>query len=184
MPWIAEDVSDKVESALGMGHLTSLYISDLNCKSWVANEFLDLMCSYELPEQGLNKLIFYNFQNQCAPFEEEVMTRLAAMCPNITHLELSAMASLSEAGILSMVTLLRKIVQRDPPITDLNMNVFSSYKDHDEKIGELVVEILLNSNIDSINTLSFYENSTWFYNPSTREERLGCVDLLVELISK
>ena len=55
-PWIAEDVSDKVESAPGMEHLTSLHIEYLNCKSWVANEFLDLMCSYDLPEQGLNKL--------------------------------------------------------------------------------------------------------------------------------
>ena len=44
MPWIAEDVSDKVESTLGMGHLTSLHFKWLSCKSWVANEFLDLMC--------------------------------------------------------------------------------------------------------------------------------------------
>ena len=63
MPWIAEDVSDKVESALGVGNLTSLYIESLDCKSWVANEFLDLMCSYDLPEQGLNKLTLHNFQN-------------------------------------------------------------------------------------------------------------------------
>ena len=86
MPWIAEDVSGKVESALGMKHLTSLYIYDLNCKSWVTNEFLDLMCSYDLPEQGLNKLTLTYFSKQCEPFEEEVMTRLAAMCPNITYL--------------------------------------------------------------------------------------------------
>ena len=50
MPWIIDDVSDKVETALGMSHLTSLYIEGLYCKSWVANEFLDLMCSYDLPE--------------------------------------------------------------------------------------------------------------------------------------
>ena len=56
MPWIIDDVSDKVENSLGMEHLTSLYINYLKCKSWVANEFLDMMCSYDLPEQGLNKL--------------------------------------------------------------------------------------------------------------------------------
>ena len=45
MPWIIDDVSDKVDSALGVNHLTSLNIYLLICKSWVANEFLDLMCS-------------------------------------------------------------------------------------------------------------------------------------------
>ena len=48
MPWIIDDVSDKVECALGMGQLNSLYINYLNCKSQVVNEFLDLMCSYEI----------------------------------------------------------------------------------------------------------------------------------------
>ena len=56
MPWIIEDVYDKVEIAIGMEQLTSLYINYLNCKSQVVNEFLDLMCSYEIQEQGLSKL--------------------------------------------------------------------------------------------------------------------------------
>ena len=56
MPWITDDVDDKVEIALGPGHLSSLDISYLECESWVANEFLDLMCGYDLPEQGLEKL--------------------------------------------------------------------------------------------------------------------------------
>ena len=58
MPWITDDVDDKVEIALGPGHLSSLDISYLECESWVANEFLDLMCGYDLPEQGLEKLTF------------------------------------------------------------------------------------------------------------------------------
>ena len=86
MPWIIDDVSDKFETALGMENLTSLFISSLDCKSWVANEFLDLMCSNDLPEQGLQKLTFDCFSRSCEPFEEEVSTRLAAMCPNLTHL--------------------------------------------------------------------------------------------------
>ena len=45
-----------VESALGMEHLTSFTVENLKCKSWVANEFLDLICSYDLPESGLDKL--------------------------------------------------------------------------------------------------------------------------------
>ena len=121
MPWILDDVSDKVESALGMSCLTSLHIRILNCKPWVANEFLDLLCSYDLPEQGLEKLTLHNFERQCGPFEDEVVTRMAAMCPNLTYLELSWMCELTEAGRLSMVSLLRQIIQSNPAITVLNM---------------------------------------------------------------
>ena len=116
IPWIAEDVSEKVESALDVGQLTSFHIWNLDCKSWVANEFLDLMCSYDIPEQGLNKLTLSSFSNQCAPFEEEILTRLAMMCPNITYLGLYRMYNLPEAGRLSMITLLRQIIQKNPPI--------------------------------------------------------------------
>ena len=112
------------------------------------------------------------------------MTRLATMCPNITHLELSWMYSLSEAGRLSMVTLLRQIVQRNPPITDLNMNNFNSDRDDGDNIGEQVLEILLNSSIGTITLLNFENNSAWFKHPGTKEWRSGNVDLLVVLLSK
>ena len=58
MPWIIGDVEDKIQTALGMGHLTSLDIYGLDCKSWVANEFLDVLTCYDLPESGLDKLNF------------------------------------------------------------------------------------------------------------------------------
>ena len=82
-----------------------------------------------------------------------------------------------------MLTLLRQIVQRNPPITYLNMRVFSG-KDDDDNIGELVLEILLNSSIDTIIDLNLSENRSWFKNPRTREDKLGNVDLLLELILK
>ena len=50
MPWINTDVEEKVQTALGMSHLTSLHIYQLDSISWVANEFLDLMCSFDLHE--------------------------------------------------------------------------------------------------------------------------------------
>ena len=59
MPWIIDDVEEKIQTALGMGHLNSLEIIEIDCKSWVANELLDLLCSYDLPEKGLDKLIFH-----------------------------------------------------------------------------------------------------------------------------
>ena len=83
MPWIVDDVSEKIESALGMNPLTSLGVSKLDCNSTVANEFLDLLCGYDLPEQGLEKLTLYNFARVCEPFEDEVMTRLANLCPHL-----------------------------------------------------------------------------------------------------
>ena len=82
----------------------------------VANEFLDVLCSYDLPEEGLTKLIFYNFKPQCEPFEDEVVSRLAKMCPLLSHLELRDMCDLSEAGRVSMASLLRQIIHNNPPI--------------------------------------------------------------------
>ena len=68
MPWIIDDVEDKIQTALGMNHLNSLHIWGLNCKSWVANEFLDVLTCYNLPEHGLDKLELYGFDKQCEPF--------------------------------------------------------------------------------------------------------------------
>ena len=50
MPWIIDDVADKIDTVLGINHLTSLKVAGLKCKPWVANEFLDELCSYDLPE--------------------------------------------------------------------------------------------------------------------------------------
>ena len=86
---------------------------------------------------------------------------MAKMCPNITHLKLSHMYILSKAGRLSMVSLLRQIIQLNPPITSLDMMNFSSDRDQNE-IGELVLEILLNSSIDTITHLNLSHNISWF----------------------
>ena len=64
------------------------------------------------------------------------------------------------------------------------MEGFSCNLDRNENIGELVLEILLGSNIDSISNLNLDRNSSWFENPITNEERSGNVDRLAELISK
>ena len=59
------------------------------------------------------------------------------------------------------------------------MNEFSGNEDVSENIGELVLEILLSSSIDSIADLNLSKNKSWF-----KEDREGNVDLLAELISK
>ena len=53
-----------------------------------------------------------------------------------------------------------------------------------ENMGELVLETLLSSNIDSITNLNLSKNSSWFKNPDTGEERSSNADLLAELVSK
>ena len=82
----------------------------------MANEFLDFLTCYDLAEHGLDKLNFYYFDKKCEPFEEEVLSRLANVCPRLTHLELSNMYELTETGRLSMVSLFRQIAQHNPPI--------------------------------------------------------------------
>lgn len=85
-PWIIDEVEEKIQTALGMGHLNSFDIFGLSSKSWVANEFLDVLTCYDLPELGLDKIIFNWFTPVCEPFEDEVINRLANICPHISHL--------------------------------------------------------------------------------------------------
>ena len=86
MPWIIDDIDEKIQNALGTENLRSIYIHYLECKPWVANEFLDLLTCQDLPEHGLEKLICKEFLPECEPFEEDVVSRLANMCLNISHL--------------------------------------------------------------------------------------------------
>ena len=89
MPWIVDDVEEKIQTALGMDHLICLNAKILNCKSSVANEFLDTLTFNIDAEQGLEKLIFDTFTSLCEPFEEDVVSRLALKCPCLSHLQLS-----------------------------------------------------------------------------------------------
>ena len=109
---------------------------------------------------------------------------MANMCPYLSHLKLSCMYDLTEAGRLSMVSLLRQITQNNPQIEVLNMYAFSGDSDREQNIGELVFETLLNASVDSLIELDISCNESWFSNPSTREERTDNVSLLSELISR
>ena len=57
------------------------------------------------------------------------------------------------------------------------MDMFSSDKDVNENIAEVVLEALLTSSIDSIANLNLSCNKSWFKHP-------GNADLLAEIISK
>ena len=83
---------------------------------------------------------------------------------------------------MSIVNLLRQIVQCNPQITVLSMSEFSRDKDGLNNIGQLVLEIILSSSIDSITDLNLSHNVSWFAQNQTYG--LGNVDLLIELITK
>ena len=51
------------------------------------------------------------------------------------------------------------------------MEYFSRVEDRIEKKGELVLEALLSSNIDTITDLNLLANPSWFQYPETQEER-------------
>ena len=51
-----------------MGHLTSLRVYEMEAKSWVANEFLDLLTCFDVPDHGLDKLTLHIFHDKCEPF--------------------------------------------------------------------------------------------------------------------
>ena len=64
------------------------------------------------------------------------------------------------------------------------MEMLSDRNDRNENIGELVLETLLTSSIDSITHLFLHKNYSWFWHPATKEERASSFDLLAELINK
>ena len=68
------------------------------------------------------------------------------------------MHELSEAGRLSIASLFRKIIQHNPLIEVLNIETFSYNEDRNQNIGELILEALFTSSIDSIVDLNLEWN--------------------------
>ena len=58
---------------------------------------MDAITSYDMPDKGLDKLILSRFEKEVAPFEEEVLSRLANMSNNVSHLKISELSRLEEA---------------------------------------------------------------------------------------
>ena len=63
------------------------------------------------------------------------------------------------------------------------MELFSSNKDVNESVGELILEAFLNSSIQTIKHLNLSWNESWFNHGDTKEEREGIVEMLTEIIS-
>ena len=72
-PWIIDNVEEKIQTAQANTPIHSLCIGVLEAKSWVANQFIDLLLCQDISENGLEKLTLNNFHQNCEPFEDEVM---------------------------------------------------------------------------------------------------------------
>ena len=69
--------------------------------------------------------MIWNIVQECMPFEDEIMTRLAQKCPNIKHLELACMDWLSETGRMQFAGLFRQIIQQNPLLEILSFDGYS-----------------------------------------------------------
>ena len=109
MPWIIDEVEERIQTALGTDIFSSLEISSLRCKSWVANELFDLLTCLDLPDHGLDKFIlsYPKFWR----FEEEVISRLANICSRLSYLQLSHICDdqrdFTDEGRMQMLSLFR-----------------------------------------------------------------------------
>ena len=82
---------------------------------------------------------------------------------------------------MSVASLVRDIIQNNPPLKHLNLRTFSEFKDGVESAGEIILEALLNSSISTIQYLNLSCNSSWFNHGDT--DREGAVEMLTEVIS-
>ena len=60
MPWIIEEVEEKLNKVYQGKPLESIEIEGLECKSFIANQFFDFIVSLDLADNGLKKLIIKN----------------------------------------------------------------------------------------------------------------------------
>ena len=56
MQWVLDEVEEKINKVYKGKQLDSLKIVNLDCKTWVANEVLDLMASQDLADNSLKNL--------------------------------------------------------------------------------------------------------------------------------
>ena len=60
MPWILEEVEEKLNKVYHGKPLESIEIEGLECKSFIANQFFDFIASLDLADNSFKKLIIKN----------------------------------------------------------------------------------------------------------------------------
>ena len=80
-----------------------------------------------------------------------------------------------------MAGVFRDIIQHRPPLTHLNLEMFSYHYDKSDSVAKIILEALLNSSISTIKNLNLSKNSSWFR--LGKEFREDVVEMLTEVIS-
>ena len=76
---------------------------------------------------------------------------------------------------MNMVSLFNQIIQKNPPISDLNLYKFSDYINNESE-GKVILETLLNSNIRTVQHLNLGGNPDWFSH-EFKEDPKGAVEM-------
>ena len=72
--WNFLSISEQVEVKLGNSSLTSFAVKNLDCKSFVTNELLDIIASQTISEtDGLSEIVLKHFKDSCGPFDESLL---------------------------------------------------------------------------------------------------------------
>ena len=90
--WNFLDISEKVEVKLGDQNMTTFAIKNLDCKSFVTNELLDVIASQMISEEdGLAEIVLSNFKEICGPFDLSLLERFADFSIKLQKLEVTNM---------------------------------------------------------------------------------------------
>ena len=90
--WNFFTISEKVEVQLGDRNMTSFGVKNLECKSFVTNEVLDVIASQMISEEdGLSKIVLSNFKETCGPFDESMLERFVKSSTKLMKLEVTEM---------------------------------------------------------------------------------------------
>ena len=102
------------------------------------------MASQDLKDDSFEKINIDKMTQLCFPLENDVVLRLSQSCTHLKFLNLTGLSELKEESQMSVVGLLRNIIQNNPPLIHLNLSSFGGRKEINKGAGDIILEALLN----------------------------------------
>ena len=91
--------------------MTTFAIKNLECKSYVTNELLDVIASQMISEKdGLDQIVLSNFKKLCCPFDESLLERFVNLSIKLQKLEVSQMRFLKSESKQQLTNMIVKII--------------------------------------------------------------------------
>ena len=91
--------------------MTTFAIKDLECKSFVTNELLDVIASQMIFEKdGLTQIVLSNFKEICGPFDESLLDRFVNASIKLQKLEVTDMSHLTSDSRQQLTNMVVKII--------------------------------------------------------------------------